>query len=420
MKRCWRRAGSGANSKIKGLLFTPASAPAAWTPPSYAHPSSFHEQRFTVTSGKWKLPGTLTLPNGRGPFPAVVLVAGSGPEDQDETIGPNKDFKDLAWGLASQGIAVLRYPKRTEQYGAAAQTAGFTVMQEYVDDARAAVAQLAARHDIARGRIFVLGHSEGGTVAPRIASGDQQTAGLIILAGSTQPLAQAIVRQFAYLSTLPGQEGASARAALPALRKAAAEAASPSLRAGDTVSLLGVGIPGSYLLDLRGYHPAAAAAKLHTPMLILQGSRDYQVLASVDLAAWKRALAGQAQAPYLRRFFRRAGPRGACAASGRGGAGLGGAGAGEATAAGGSGLRSGSGGTVTATVTVTGGSSARSRSGGPYSASWRRLAHAIHATPMPNPASGIAAHHSVSQASTTPSASVITPSPISTYLTPSL
>src|SRR6185369_4322477 len=91
--------------------------PAAYQPPAYVVPSMFREQELTVGAGtEWALPATLTLPTGTGPFPAVVLVHGSGPNDRDETIGPNKPFQDLAQGLASQGIAVLRYEKRTKQH----------------------------------------------------------------------------------------------------------------------------------------------------------------------------------------------------------------------------------------------------------------------------------------------------------------
>lgn len=132
--------------RIAGMRMLPGSiAPdgkRGWSAPDYAKPDTFHEVEVTVQTGDWKLPGTLTLPNGKGPFPAIVLVHGSGPEDQDETIGGNKPFKDLAWGLASQNVAVLRYVKRTKQYGAQSLQPGvpFTVKQETTEDAEAAVA----------------------------------------------------------------------------------------------------------------------------------------------------------------------------------------------------------------------------------------------------------------------------------------
>ena len=87
-------------------------------------PDAFTETEVTVGSAPWALPGTLSMPTGNGPFPAVVLVAGSGPQDRDETIGPNAPLRDLAWGLASNGIAVLRYDKRTKAHGTEMACAG--------------------------------------------------------------------------------------------------------------------------------------------------------------------------------------------------------------------------------------------------------------------------------------------------------
>ena len=100
---------------------TPGGSPAA-----YVKPDAFTETEVTVGSAPWTLPGTLSMPKGNGPFPAVVLVAGSGPQDRDGTIGPNAPLRDLAWGLASNGIAVLRYDKRTKAHG--------TEMAAQVDD----------------------------------------------------------------------------------------------------------------------------------------------------------------------------------------------------------------------------------------------------------------------------------------------
>ncbi|MGC2620108.1 MAG: alpha/beta fold hydrolase, partial [Acidobacteriaceae bacterium] len=182
-------------SRVAGLFVVPAEAPNPWTAPDYAQPAKFQESPVTVGAAPWQLDGTLTVPVGAGPFPAVVLVAGSGPEDQDETIVGNKPFKDIAWGLASRGIAVLRFNKRTLQYGKElkAHQAGFTVNEESVDDARAAVALLATHADIDPQRIFVLGHSLGAMLAPRIAQGDKQVAGLIIMAGPTRPFEQVLV-----------------------------------------------------------------------------------------------------------------------------------------------------------------------------------------------------------------------------------
>ncbi len=281
--------------RVAGFFILPDETTVAWSPPDYAKPSSFHEQPVTVGAAPWQLPGALTIPNGAGPFPAVVLVAGSGPEDEDETIGPNKPFKDLAWGLASRNIAVLRYTKRTARYAKELQAndAGFTVNQETVDDARAAVALLARRPEIDSSRIFVLGHSLGAMMAPRIAEGDAQVAGLIILAGPTRPFGQVLVDQVRYIVGLQGTITPEAQKQIDAVEQSAREIESPSLAADTRLNVMGSMIPGSYFLDLRSYHPAEVAAHLKIPMLILRGERDYQVTTE-DTDGWKKALAGKA------------------------------------------------------------------------------------------------------------------------------
>jgi len=281
-------------SRVAGFFVVPVESDAPWTPPNYAKPASFHEQQITVGSAPWQLPGTLTLPNGTGPFPAVVLVHGSGPHDQDEAIGPNKPFKDLAWGLASRNIAVVRYNKRTLQYGKEikAQGAGLTVHEETVDDARLAVALLAKRPEIDSRRIFVLGHSLGGMLAPRIAHGEAHVAGLVMLAGATRPLEQVIVEQLKYIAGLDGKIDPAAQKQIDAAEQSAREIESPALTADAKLNVLGATIYGSYFLDLRSYHPAEVAAQLKIPMLILRGERDYQVT-SEDFDGWKKALAGK-------------------------------------------------------------------------------------------------------------------------------
>jgi dienelactone hydrolase len=281
--------------KVAGLFFAPGQATVAWEAPPYVRAAAFHERDVAVGSGKWVLPGTLTVPNSAGRHPAVVLVHGSGPNDRDETVGPNKPFKDLAWGLASRGVVVLRYEKRTRAHAGEMAAlmkeggGGFTVDEETVDDARLAAALLAAQPEVDPHRVFVLGHSLGGMLAPRIASGDHTVAGLIILAGNTRPLEELILDQVRTIANLDGKVTADEREQIAAAEKTVRDVRSPDLAPGMTVQMLGTPVPASYLLDLREYHAAEVAATLLIPMLILQGGRDYQVT-TADFAGWKRAL----------------------------------------------------------------------------------------------------------------------------------
>ncbi len=166
-----------------------------------------------------------------------------------------------------------------------------TVKEETVDDAAAAVALLAKTDGVDPKRIFVLGHSLGGMLVPRIARAAPQAAGFIIMAGTTRPLEDVVIGQLDYLTSLAGGKLDPREAEqIDAMRKAADEvkALTPA-DAGSDKRLLGA--PASYWLDLRGYHPDEAAKAIKRPMLILQGERDFQVTMA-DYDGWKVALDG--------------------------------------------------------------------------------------------------------------------------------
>jgi uncharacterized protein len=276
----------------------PAAHPARTTSPT-ATPTPTGSvtagvRQIAVGVGSPPLKGTLTLPAGPGPFPAVVLVSGSGPNDQDETDGPNHPLLDIALGLAARGIASLRYDKRTLDYPASINPETFTLTQEYVPDALAAIRLLDQRPAIDPHRIFVLGHSQGGTYAPLIAREAPQVAGVIMLAAAAEPLATALLRQTRYLATLPGTIGANARAELPSVTQQAAEVASPAVLRKDPPGKILLGGAGpAYFLNGLAYNEVATARAIPQPLLFLQGDRDYQVTVVNDLDAWLRGLRGR-------------------------------------------------------------------------------------------------------------------------------
>ena len=284
---------AGAESLADAALAN-APKPVAYQPPAYAVPSAFNEKPVTIGAGTaWELPGTLTLPVGKDPLPAVVLVHGSGANDRDETQGPNKPFQDLAWGLASQGIAVLRYDKRTHVYpGKVVTLPNLTVKDETIDDALAAVTLLRQTPQIDPKRIFVLGHSLGGMLVPRIGVAAQDSvAGFIIFAGATRPLEDEWVRQYEYIYGLDGQLTAKEKAEIEGYKQQAAriKQLTPADAGGKELLMYG---PPSYWLDLRGYFPPEVALKLKQPLLILQGERDYNVTMDT-FRDWQRTLAGR-------------------------------------------------------------------------------------------------------------------------------
>jgi dienelactone hydrolase len=289
------------NGKISGLHFLQSDQSAEYKTPDYAQPDSFHEHEVSVGTGAWALPGTVTLPNGKGPFPAVVLIHGSGPQDRDETIGPNKPFRDLAWGLASRGIASLRYEKRTKEYGdkLAPLKDSITIKEEVLDDARVAVACLRNQPDIDPKRIFLLGHSLGGMLIPKIGKSEPGLAGFIIMAGSTRPLEDLVLEQVSYIFSLDSIS-ADEQEQIAELKKQVARVKDPKLSPAVPATDLPLGLPAAYWLSLRGYNPGKMARGLKQPMLILQGGRDYQVT-SADFDNWKKPLSGRSNVTF--RFY---------------------------------------------------------------------------------------------------------------------
>ena len=256
-------------------------------------PSGLVETELSVPVAErdgWELPGTLTLPEGDGPFPVVILVHGSGPQDRDETIGPNKPFQDLAWGLAKEGIAVFRYDKRTYVYQEEViSQLDLTLDDETVDDAVAAVSVMKNQPAIDASRIYVLGHSLGGEALPRINDALIQSsdgaAGYIFLAAPARKASVAMREQLDLIYSLSpaltkDQEAVKEQtyAQLDLLDDIEAQP--------DDTALLGA--YAYYWKDLERYDPVAEAEAITQPCLVLQGEEDYQVTME-DFSLWETA-----------------------------------------------------------------------------------------------------------------------------------
>ncbi|HUX37992.1 MAG TPA: alpha/beta fold hydrolase [Rectinemataceae bacterium] len=290
--------------RVAGFYVVKIRSRVPWTLPPYAKAGSWTDEELSVGAEGWPLPGTLSLPRGSGPFPALVLVHGSGPNDRDESIGPNKVFADIAAGLASRGIAVLRYDKRTFVFKdkIVSRLAEFGVKDETVDDAVAALALLAKDPRIDGRRIFIVGHSLGAMLGPMIASEAEarglRVAGLVLLAPNARPLEDVIVDQIRYLAKIeaPGKvEAASQVAAIEAAAARVKTLAAKASPADPSPELLPLGIGAYWWRSLQAYEPVAAARALGLPLLVIHGSRDYQVMAS-EAALWKTGLKGLSKA----------------------------------------------------------------------------------------------------------------------------
>jgi dipeptidyl aminopeptidase/acylaminoacyl peptidase len=290
-----------------GLGFRDGDAPTAlhfakvdsWTAPAYVDAARFTERAVVVGDAVKGLPGTLAVPTGKGPFPALFLVHGSGPNDRDESMpGGARPFRDLAQGLAGRGVVVLRYEKRTYGHYAALGVPPdrVTIKEEYLDDAKAAAALLRATPEVDAKHVYVLGHSEGGYLVPKLLLADPGLAGAVILAGTARRMEDILVPQYTFLAKASGNP--LAMLAVDEMAKKVAKVKDPALSLSTPASQLPMALPASYWLSVRGYDPPAAAAGLPQPLLILQGERDYQVTPEDDFALWRKGLAAKKNVSY--------------------------------------------------------------------------------------------------------------------------
>ncbi len=242
-----------------------------------------------------ELPGTLTLPKGDGPFPAVVLLPGSGPVDRDGTVGALRPLGDIAEGLAKAGVASYRFDKRTLAYSAeTAADLGFTLEDEYITDTVSAFRLLAAQEKIDPERIFVLGHSLGACAVPAAAASLREAGigarGFIMMAASCRPLDELMREQIDFLYSLMLKITPEQQAEKDALLKDL-----DRLKDLDSLSEddMAAGAYKAYWKYLKGYDILEAAGGITSPVLLLQGEEDYQVTMT-DYEIWQEAFRGKA------------------------------------------------------------------------------------------------------------------------------
>jgi len=284
------------DSRITGFWFDGYESLGDYTPPSYVDRDSFIEHNVSFGQAEWQLAGTLTIPVNATDAPAVILIHGSGPNDRDETIGPNKPFKDLAWGLASQGITILRYDKRTYTY--TEETAAiitFTPQEEVVDDALEAISFLKTSPLIFSSDIYILGHSLGAMLAPAIGSQIDEIAGLIMLAAPARSLEDLILNQTIYLSNLDDVIDENETASIQIIQEEVQKVKTGNY--GDEEQVLNV--YKSYWEWLNQYDQLMVAENLSLPQLFLQGKRDYQVTYEEDFLQWQQTLQSKSDITFL-------------------------------------------------------------------------------------------------------------------------
>ena len=258
-----------------------------------------------VVTDTFRLPGTLELPKKMvGKVPCVVFVHGSGPNDRDETLGPNKFFKDLADSLAANGIASVRYDKRTLVYRANFVPEGEQPNYDFetIDDAVSAVKMVQKMPEIDSERVFVLGHSLGAMLAPEIARRVPDVAGVIMAAPPAQKLLELMIYQSDYLKDIYAELGASdAVAMMEQMKKQAENAQKLGTPEYDEEIGLPQGLTESYILADKSYDAVTAAKSLSCRMFLLFGMRDYQV-PYTQYTLWQKGLAGKQNA-ILKMYF---------------------------------------------------------------------------------------------------------------------
>jgi len=275
--------------------------------PQKPYPYPEEDATFANAQAGVTLAGTLTLPKGAGPFPAAVLISGSGPHDRDETIAGHKPFLVLADYLTRKGIAVLRYDKRG--VGKSSGTQDDATTEDLAGDAEAAMAYLRSRKEIDAKRIGLIGHSEGGMIAPMIAARGGNVAWMVLLAAPARNGESTLLKQSESIARAGGLSEAQIERSLELDRKSYAlvlevkDRAALEAKLEDLVKSSGMGasmpqealegqihaMSSPWFRFFLEYDPLPALRKVKCPVLALDGEKDLQVPAGENLPELKKA-----------------------------------------------------------------------------------------------------------------------------------
>ncbi|GEM_PF-4551290 len=239
--------------------------------PSYVDTSAFIELPALLGAEPNLLPGKFTVPRGRPPYPAVIFIHDGGPWSEDETRGLNLLFKDLAWGLASRGIAGMRYQKRTYAYPGQLSPDSVTLENETIDDVYGTIEWMKTRMNLDSTRIFLIGHGIGGYLIPRLLSEKPLFAGGIIMGSPAKSVVKGLRERVQYLLSLPDSLLGYSRVSETILSRL------DSFTTGmlpDTSRVFGM--PASYFYELKKSSPDAYVRSVTAPLLIMHGGRDFE------------------------------------------------------------------------------------------------------------------------------------------------
>ena len=277
-----------------------ASAPKRPQTPKPPYPYRSEDVEFSSKAAGIKLAGTLTIPAGPGPHPAMVLISGSGAQDRDESLFDHKPFAVIADHLARQGVAVLRYDDRgTAKSGGTfkgSTTADFSL------DAEGALEYLRTRKELAAAKLGLGGHSEGGVIAPMVAARRTDVAFLVLMAGTGVPGDQILYAQGAAIlraSRAPEDAIATQRKMQEAMFRVAATDLPPdevvkkiqeTLGTQTGISEMAHQVTEPWFRAFLRLDPGVALAQVKCPVLVLNGELDLQVLPDQNVPAIEAAL----------------------------------------------------------------------------------------------------------------------------------